>query len=106
MTRAGLSDMACPLQTQSSTPNGATIVLAAATVGKVENRTQPIATDASAGRVSAATVGGKPAVLVAPIAPDGLGPSAVIMAEDFGITIVSADGLPLEETMKIAEGLK
>jgi hypothetical protein len=67
---------------------------------------QAIASNASADRVSAATVGGKPAVVVAPLAPDGFGQSTVIMAEDFGITIVFADGLPLEETMKIAEGLK
>jgi len=67
---------------------------------------QAIATDASADRVSAATIGGKPAALVAPLAPDGFGQSAVIVAEDFGITIVSADGLPLEETVKIVEGLQ
>jgi hypothetical protein len=30
----------------------------------------------------------------------------VIVAEDFGITVVSAFGLPLEETIEIAEGLK
>jgi hypothetical protein len=63
-------------------------------------------TTASADRVSAGTVGGKPAVLVEPITPDGYGQSAVIVAEDFGITIVSAFGLPLEETVKIAKGLK
>jgi hypothetical protein len=28
-----------------------------------------------------------------------------IVAEDFGLTVVSAFGLPLEETVKIAEGL-
>lgn len=62
--------------------------------------------DASAERVSAATVGGKPAVLVEPITPDGYGYSMVVMAEDFGITVVVAFGLPLEETVKIAERLK
>ena len=67
---------------------------------------QAIATDASRERVSAATVGGKRAVLVDPITPDGFGQSAVIVAEEFGITIVSAFDLPLEETVKIAEGLK
>ena len=67
---------------------------------------QAIATDASRERVSAATVGGKRAVLVDPITPDGFGQSAVIVAEEFGITIVSASGLPIEETVKIAEGLK
>jgi hypothetical protein len=61
--------------------------------------------DASADRVSASTVRGKPAVLVEPLTPDGYGRSIVIMAEDFGFTVVSAFGLPLEETVKIAEGL-
>ena len=65
-----------------------------------------IATDASPERVSAGTVGGKPAVLVEPLSPEGYGYSAVIVAEEFGITVVSAFGLPLEETIKIAEGLK
>jgi hypothetical protein len=63
-------------------------------------------TSASADRVSAATVAGKPAVLVAPLTPDGYGYSRVIMAEDFGFTSVGAFGLPLEETIKIAEGLE
>jgi hypothetical protein len=67
---------------------------------------QAIQVDTSADRVSAATVGGKPAVLVAPLAPDGFGPSVVVVAEDFGLTSVVALDLPLEETMKIAEGLK
>jgi len=67
---------------------------------------QAIDIDASADRVSAATVGGKPAVVEAPLGPDGFGQSMVIVAEDFGITIVFADGLPLEETVKIAEGLQ
>jgi hypothetical protein len=67
---------------------------------------QAIDISASADRVSAATVDGKPAALVAPITPDGYGQSMVIVAEDFGITVVSAFGLPLEETVKIAEGLK
>lgn len=65
-----------------------------------------IPTDASAERVSAGTVAGKPAVLIEPLTPEGYGYSSVIVAEDFGLTIVSAFGLPLEETVKIAEGLK
>ena len=64
------------------------------------------ATDASPERVSAGTVSGKPAVLVEPLTPEGYGYSSVIVAEDFGLTVVSAFGLPLEETIKIAEGLK
>jgi len=61
--------------------------------------------DAPAERLSAATVGGKPAVLVKPLV-EGYDYSTVILAEDFGITVVAAFGLPLEETIKIAEGLK
>jgi len=67
---------------------------------------QAIDTDASADRVSAATVGGKPAVLIKPLTPEGYGYSVVIVAEDFGLTVIGADGLPLDETIKIAEGLK
>ncbi|MCJ7509550.1 MAG: hypothetical protein MUP14_01495 [Dehalococcoidia bacterium] len=67
---------------------------------------EAIDSSASADRVSAATVGGKRAVLVKPLTPDGFGRSTVIVAEDFGLTIVSASGLSLEETIKIAEGLK
>jgi len=66
---------------------------------------QAVASSSSADRVSAGTVGGKPAVLVAPLTPEGYGQSVVIIAEDFGLTIVFADGLPLDETVKVAEGL-
>jgi len=66
---------------------------------------QAIGEDASAGRISAATVGGKRAVLVEPLTPAGYGYSGVIVAEDFGLTTVTAFGLALEETVKIAEGL-
>ncbi len=67
---------------------------------------QAIDTDASADRTSAATVGGKRAVLVAPLTPAGYGYSMVIVAEGFGLTTVISFGLPLDESVKIAEGLK
>jgi hypothetical protein len=67
---------------------------------------QAIDIDASAERVSAATIGGKRAVLVKPLTPEGYGYSMVIVAEDFGLTSVVAFGLPIEETIKIAEGLE
>lgn len=67
---------------------------------------QATSIEASADRISAATVGGKPAVLVEPITLDGYGYSMAIVAEDFGTTVVVAFGLPLEETVKIAEGLQ
>jgi hypothetical protein len=66
---------------------------------------QATSTEASADRISATTIGGKRAVLVEPITPDGYGYSMAIVAEDFGTTVVVAFGLPLEETVKIAEGV-
>ena len=60
--------------------------------------------DAAADRLSAATVAGKPAVLVKPLL-EGYDYSTVILAEDFGHTTV-AGFLPLDEIVKIAEGLK
>jgi hypothetical protein len=60
--------------------------------------------DAAPDRVLAATVAGKPAVLVKPLL-EGYDYSTVIMAEDFGYTVV-AGFLPLDEIVKIAEGLK
>jgi hypothetical protein len=60
--------------------------------------------DAAPDRVSAATVAGKPAVLVKPLL-DGYDYSTIIMAENFGHTTV-AGFLPLDEIVKIAEGLK
>lgn len=37
---------------------------------------------------------------------EGYDYAAVYLAEDFGITMVAAFGLSMEETIKIAEGLK
>jgi hypothetical protein len=67
---------------------------------------QAIDIDASADRVSPATVAGKQAVLVEPLTAEGYGYSSVILAEDFGLTLVVAFGLPIQETVKIAEGLE
>jgi len=66
---------------------------------------QAIDVGASADRISPATVGGKRAVVVKPLTPAGYGYSMIVVAEDFGLTIVGVDGLPMEETVKIAEGL-
>jgi hypothetical protein len=65
-------------------------------------RATPI--DVPAERLSSATIGGKPAVLVKPLV-EGYDFATVYLAEDFGITVVSAFGLSMEETIKIAEGL-
>ena len=57
-------------------------------------------------RLSAATIGGKPAVLKKPLV-EGYDSAAVYLAEDFGMTVVSgaALGLSMDEMVKIAEGL-
>jgi len=65
---------------------------------------QAIDLDVPERRISAATVAGKPAVLVAPIV-EGYDYSGVVVADDIGITVV-AGLLPLDEIVKIAEGLK
>ena len=59
-----------------------------------------------AGRLSAATIDGKPAVLKKPLV-EGYDSAAVYLAEDFGMTVVSgaALGLSMDEMIKIAEGL-
>jgi hypothetical protein len=60
--------------------------------------------DAPAQRILAATIRGRPAVVVKPLV-EGYDRSTVIVAEDFGFTVVSGFGLSTEETIKIAEGL-
>lgn len=56
-------------------------------------------------RLKAGTILGRPAVIGEPITKSGLGPSEVIIAEPFGVTIVRANGLTLDELIRIAEGL-
>jgi len=62
--------------------------------------------DAPAERISAATVGGRPAVLIRPPIEDGFGRSWVAVATDSGLIVIDAHQLPLSETIKIAEGVK
>jgi hypothetical protein len=59
----------------------------------------------SAERVSVGEVKGRPAVLASPITDDGFGDSAVIVREDFGLTVIRASGITMDEVLKIAEGL-
>jgi len=61
---------------------------------------------ASADRLQAITVRGKPAVAILPLTPDGEGPGGVIIAEDFGITVVGGVEFPIEVYIAVAEGLK
>lgn len=64
-----------------------------------------IGTDATAERVSEATIAGRPGVIIRPIIEEGNGQSIVAFAMDKGFILVGAVNLPLSETLKIAEGI-
>jgi hypothetical protein len=57
-------------------------------------------------RVRAATVQGKPAVVVAPATPDGSGTSIVAFDFGDGWVAIEATDMPLDEVLKIAEGVR
>jgi hypothetical protein len=63
----------------------------------------------AAERMEPISIKGRPAVLMRPVMPGdvdiGMGDMAIVIAEDFGLTAIQGDGLPLEEFIKIAEGL-
>ena len=63
----------------------------------------------AAERMGPISIAGRPAVLMRAVMPGGvdigMGHMAIVIAEDFGLTVLQGDGLPLEEFIKIAEGL-
>jgi hypothetical protein len=61
--------------------------------------------DASADRIGPGTVNGNPAVIIRPLTDAGVGSSAVIVTTAKGAIIVTAHDVPLEITLKIAEGI-
>jgi hypothetical protein len=77
----------------------------AITIG-YETGERAIGTDAPAGRVSEATIAGKPGVIIRPITEEGNGQSIVALPLGSGFIIVGAEGLPIDETVKIADGVK
>lgn len=56
-------------------------------------------------RARAASVLGRPSVIVTPLTDDGWGRSRIYIAEEWGITIVGATGLTEDELMRVAIGL-
>jgi hypothetical protein len=62
--------------------------------------------EASAERISATTIGGRPAVVIRPSTEEGYGRSSAAVATDNGFIGVDAHELPLAETVKIAEGVE
>jgi hypothetical protein len=64
------------------------------------------ALDISKDRITTGTVGGLSAIIIPALTPEGHGDSHVIIKEaSGGILRVSANGLPLSETKKVAEAL-
>jgi hypothetical protein len=63
----------------------------------------------AAERMGPISIAGRPGVLMRPIMPGGadvgFGDLAIVIAEDFGLTVIQGGGLPLAEFIKIAEGL-
>lgn len=68
--------------------------------------TRSIAIDANAARIQPRTVGGRPAVVIAPAPGDDLLQSYIVIAEEFGQTRIGGLGLPSDELLRVAEGLK
>lgn len=64
-----------------------------------------LALDVAADRAEVGKVAGMDAVLIRPVTEGGLGQSFVIVAEPWGLTVVEGYGLPLVETLRIAESL-
>lgn len=65
-----------------------------------------MAHDATEDRVSAGTVSGRPAVLIRPNTPEGFLRTYVAVVMDRGLLIVDARYMPLDEAIRIAEGVK
>lgn len=56
-------------------------------------------------RLEPAEIGSRAAIVSPPLTEDGFGPSAVLINETWGLTVVRADGLTLEELMNVAASL-
>lgn len=62
--------------------------------------------DATADRVRAATVAGRPGVVIAPLTEEGFGRAWVAVPLSGGLLVVDARNMPLDEVLKIAGGVK
>ncbi len=66
-----------------------------------------ILSTASADRYNAATINGHPAVIVRPVTPEGWGEGRVVFRrDDGGVVDIFGNNIPLEELLKIAEGVR
>ena len=63
------------------------------------------AEDVSEDRIASGEIGGKKAILISPLTPEGHGDTHVIVVESGGTLRVSGFGFPLSEIQKVAEAL-
>jgi hypothetical protein len=65
--------------------------------------------DGAAERVASTSIKGRLAVVMRPVMPAGvdagIGAVTIVIADDFGITAIEGDGLPLSEFIRVAESL-
>jgi len=64
-----------------------------------------VGTDATEDRVKAGTIAGQPALLIEPLIKEGNGQSIVAFPLGKGFIVIGAEYLPINETVKIAEGV-
>jgi hypothetical protein len=62
--------------------------------------------DATTDQVEAATVQGQPGVIIKPLTEEGFGRTWVAFATKNGMIVVEASEMPLDEALKIAEGVR
>jgi hypothetical protein len=62
--------------------------------------------DAAADRIEPATVQGQPGVIIRPLTEEGFGRTWVAFATPNGMIVVEASDMPLDEALKIAEGVR
>jgi hypothetical protein len=62
--------------------------------------------DAPAERVSAGKVQGRPAVVIRPLTEEGFGRTWVVFTTKNGMIVLDARDMPLDEALKIAEGIR
>ncbi len=76
---------------------------------RIRSTTMTFPLDGAAERMEGISIRGRPAVLMRPVMPAGfdvgLGNTAIIVAEPFGLTAIQGNGLPLGEFVSIAESL-
>ncbi len=75
------------------------------TITRAPLTTPRVSLDLPAEHFRSGSIAGRPAVLVDPATPDGLGQAAVVVKESFGVTLLQSNGITIDELTKVAQGL-